>query len=177
MRPSTQEQNFMTQSSPRLLIAVINARHRKEWRDATRSTWLPQVPRDKADAFFFVGRGEAIEDPEGVVELDCSDKYEHLPEKIRTLCQWALEQNYSNLIKSDDDVVLRPHDLLNSGYEKHAYSGRSNRPESYYPITYGFGYILDQKCMEIIAKSDLPGDGSNDDEKWVAYNLYKNCIN
>lgn len=165
----------MTQSS-RTLIAIIHARHRKAWRDAVRSTWLPQVPQDKADAFFFVGQGEPLGDPEGVVQLACSDKYEHLPEKIRALCKWALEKGYGNLLKCDDDVLLRSKDFLSSGFEKYPYSGRSNRPESLYPIPMGFGYVLDQQCMNIIAQAALPGDGSNDDEKWVAYNLSQNGI-
>lgn len=165
----------MTQSS-RTLIAIIHARHRKEWRDAIRKTWLPQVPRDKADAFFFVGRGEPLGDPQGIVQLDCSDKYEHLPEKIKTLCKWALEKNYSHLLKCDDDVIMRPNDFLSSGFERYAYSGRSNRPESPYPIPYGFGYVLNRKCMDIIAKAELPGDGSLDDEKHCAYQLSKNGI-
>jgi len=165
----------MTQSS-RTLLAVINARHRKEWRSAIRSTWLSQVPQDKADAFFFVGRGETLEDPQGVVELDCSDKYEHLPEKIKSLCKWTLEKGYSNLLKTDDDTLLKPNSFLSSGYEKYQYSGRSNRPESTYAIPFGFGYVLDRRCMEIIAGASLPSDGSNDDEKWVACNLYENRI-
>lgn len=166
----------MIQSS-RTLLAVINARHRKEWRDAIRSTWLLQVPKEKADAFFFVGRGDtSLKDPEGVVELDCSDKYEHLPEKIREVCRTSLRQGYSYLLKCDDDVVLKPNDFLSSGYDRFAYTGRSNRPESPYAIPFGFGYVLDRKCMEIIANSELPGDGSNDDEKWVAYNLYQHNI-
>jgi Galactosyltransferase len=165
----------MTQSS-RTLLAIINARHRKEWRDAIRSTWLLQVPREKADAFFFVGRGEPLGDPQGVVELSCSDKYEHLPEKIITLCNWAHSKGYSHLLKCDDDCVLRPQDFLSSGYEKYEYSGCSNRPESPYAVPYGFGYVLDRKCMEIIGASKPPGDGSLDDEKHCAFTLSEHGI-
>lgn len=159
----------MTQT--KTLIAIVNARHRPEWRKAIRETWLPQVPRDRADAFFFVGRGEPLDDPEGVMELDCSDKYEHLPEKVRAVAQWALDHKFSYMVKLDDDVVLHPKGFLESGYDKFPYSGRSNRPESPYAIPYGFFYVLDKKSMEIVSKYDLPGDGSNDDEKHVAYNL------
>lgn len=158
------------------LIAIINARHRKEWREAIRTTWLPQVPKEKADALFFVGRGEPLGDPQGVVELQASDKYEHLPEKFREVCRWALKRNYIRILKHDDDSILRPSDFLNSGLEKYPYSGRSNRPESPYAIPMGFGYVLDRKCMEIIANAELPPDGSNDDEKWVAFNLSQNGI-
>lgn len=155
----------------RTLIAIVNAQHRKEWRDAIRTTWLCKVPSDKADAFFFVGRGEGIEDTEGVVQLECSDKYEHLPEKIKTIAKWALEHGYTHMLKCDDDVVLRPQDFLSSGYDKYDYTGRSNRPESPYAIPCGFNYCLSARSMEIVSTALLPPDGSNDDEKWVAYHL------
>jgi hypothetical protein len=158
------------------LIAIVNARHRKEWRNAIRTTWLNQVPAEKAEALFFVGRGEPLEDSNGVIELNCSDKYEHLPEKIREICKWALEREYSNLLKHDDDTVLRPHDFLTSGYEKYKYSGRSNRPESPYAVPYGFGYVLNRECMEIMSKEPLPGTGSNDDERWCAETLSQHGI-
>lgn len=158
------------------LIAVVNARSRSDWRNAIRSTWLPQVPRDRADVFFFVGRGEPLDYPEGVIELDCSDKYEHLPEKIRAISKWALEREYEYMLKLDDDVVVRPTSLLCSEYERYDYTGRSNRPESAYPIPYGFSYWLSKKCMSIVSQAALPGDGSNDDEKWVAFNLSQKGI-
>lgn len=110
------------------------------------------------------------------MQLDCSDKYEHLPEKIITLCKWAAERNYSHLLKCDDDVVLKPNDFLASGYNKYPYSGSSNRPESPYAIPMGFGYCMDKKCMQIIAGSKPPGDGSLDDEKHCAFTLSQNGI-
>ena len=171
----------MTQSS-RTLIAIINARHRKEWRKCIRESWLPQVPQDKADAFFFVGNGEPLGDPEGVVELDCPDTYFGLPEKIKSLCKWAHAKGYERLLKCDDDVMLRVNDYLNSGIERYPYSGRSNRPESPYAVPYGFCYTIDKKCMEIMSEESMPGTGShkhwhsNDDERWVAETLSQHGI-
>ena len=159
----------MTQT--KTLIAIVNARSRGNWRDAIRKTWLPPVPREKADAFFFVGHGEPLVDGQGVVELDCSDKYEHLPEKIRAIARWSVSQEYAHTLKIDDDTVLRPSDFLSSGYDQFPYVGRSNRPESPYAVPYGFFYCMDRKCTEIVANYDLPPDGSNDDEKHVEYNL------
>ncbi len=161
----------MTLSSPKTLLAVINARHRPEWRRALRDTWMKQVPKNKADAFFFVGTGEQLKDQEQVVEIACSDKYEHLPEKVRAICRWAIEKDYAYMLKTDDDTMLKPNSFLDSGYHNYDYSGSSNRPDSPYAIPFGFGYCMSRKSMEIIASSSLPGDGSNDDEKWVAYNL------
>jgi Galactosyltransferase len=158
------------------LIAIINARHREEWRTAVRSTWLNQVPRDKCDAFFFMGNGEPREFANDEVALDCSDRYEHLPEKVRAITRWALERDYSHMLKCDDDVVLRPVALLNSGYEKHDFSGKANRPPQPYVVSFGFNYWLSRKAMAIVAEAKLPEDGSNDDEKWVAKNLWDHNI-
>lgn len=161
---------------PKTLISIVNARPREAWRNALRNSWLPQVPKDKADAFFFVGRGDPVRDTDRVVELDCSDGYEHLPDKIRSITRWADAHGYEHMLKLDDDVIVRPNDLLSSGYDLHPYSGRSNRPESSYAIPMGFAYWMDQQSMRIISNTDLPGDGSNDDEKWCAYTLSNNGI-
>ena len=159
------------------LIAIVNARHRQVWRDAIRGTWLKQVPRDKCDVFFFMGRGEPREFLKDEVELDCSDTYEHLPEKVRSIARWAIEKNcYHHVLKCDDDVVLRPNDLLNSGFEKYDFSGKANRPPQPYVVSFGFNYWLSRKSTMVVAESSLPADGSNDDEKWVAKNLWDNGI-
>jgi hypothetical protein len=158
------------------LIAIINARHREAWRTAIRNTWLKQVPQDRCDAFFFMGNGEPREFLSHEVALDCSDKYEHLPEKVQTIARWALQRDYSHMLKCDDDVVLRPVSLLNSGYEKYDFSGKANRPPQPYVVSFGFNYWLSRKSMEVVANAKLPEDGSNDDEKWVAKNLWDHDI-
>ena len=158
------------------LIAVVNARHRPEWLAAVRSSWMPKVPKDKADVFFFVGRGEPIEDLQDVVELDCSDKYEHMPEKIKTIAKWALEHAYEYMLKCDDDVILKPSAILASGYDTRDYTGRANRPPQPYVVPMGFCYWLSRKSMNVVAESPLPPDGSNDDEKWTAKHLWEHDI-
>ena len=158
------------------LIAVVNARHRDQWRNLVRNTWMPQVPSDKADVFFFMGRGEPREFLIDEVELDCSDKYEHLPEKVQAIVRWALERDYSHTLKCDDDCVLMPKTLLASGYEDHDFSGKANRPPQPYVVSFGFNYWLSRKSMEVVAAAPLPPDGSNDDEKWVAKHLWYHGI-
>ena len=108
----------------RTLIAVINARHREAWRTAVRSTWMHQVPKNLCDVFFFMGNGEPREFAEDEIALDCSDRYEHLPEKVRAITRWALEREYAHMLKCDDDVVLLPKALLASGYEQYDFSGK-----------------------------------------------------
>ena len=160
----------------RVLIAVVNARHRDQWRGVVRSTWMAQVPPDKADAFFFMGNGESREFLKDEVALDCSDKYEHLPEKIQNICKWTLERDYHHMLKCDDDCVLKPKAMLDSGYEKYDFSGKANRPPQPYVVSFGFNYWLSRKSMEVVAAAPLPPDGSNDDEKWVAKHLWDHGI-
>lgn len=155
------------------LLAIVNARHRADWRDIIRKTWFSQVPKDRADVFFFVGNGDTISDPEGVVELNCSDEYKGLPEKVRSIVRWACERGYDHVLKIDDDVVLRPQKFLDSGFDKHDFSGGVNRPGPC-PVTFGFCYILSRKSMELVKSHSLPHDF--DDEKWVAHIMYANGI-
>jgi hypothetical protein len=158
------------------LIAVVNARHRKEWRDAVRSTWKPLVPKDRADALFFVGRGAPLEesDRHDVVELDCDDAYMGLPEKIRAIMRWAHSKDYHHALKCDDDVVMNPTELLNSGYDAQEYSGPANRiPTNVTPfwVPMGFCYWVSRRAMTFLLDAPLPTEG-NDDERWVALNLH-----
>jgi hypothetical protein len=160
----------------RTLIAIVNARSRREWRDAIRRTWLSQVPKDKANVVFFMGRGEPREFLADEVALDCSDQYEHLPEKIQAITRWTSERKYDFMLKCDDDVVLRPKALLNSGYWDHDFSGKANRPPQPYVVPMGFNYWLSSRSMGIISRAALPEDGSNDDEKWVSSKLWDEGI-
>ncbi len=156
------------------LIAVISCRSRLQtWVKAIRETWLPLVPVHRADVKFFVGRGEGSV-PEDAVVLDCDDSYMGLPEKVRAMARWAVEYEYDFALKNDDDVILRPAALLSSGYEKHEYSGKANRPPQPYTVPFGFNYFLSKKCLKIVAEAELPE--TNDDEKWVAKNLWDHGI-
>jgi len=159
------------------LIAVVNARTRQNtWADAIRSTWLPQVPSDKADVRFFVGRGEGAM-PSDTVILDCDDGYHALPSKVQCIAEYAYKQGcYDYVLKLDDDTVIQPNTLLASEYSKHPYSGRANRkptPKDPFWVPMGFAYWMHRDCMKYIAEATLPDANSNDDEYWVAKNLYQ----
>jgi len=156
------------------LIAVVSCWSRLDtWVQCIRDTWMPLVPKDKADIVVFVGRGKGTPS-EGVVELECDDSYQGLPEKVRAIARWASMQGYNFMLKCDDDTVLNPVKWLASGYDKHDYSGRENRPPQPYVIPMGFNYVMSRKCMNIISKAPLPGNF--DDEKWVAKNLWDHGI-
>lgn len=168
----------------KVLLAIVNARHRKEWRQAVRSTWLPLVEkhRERLDAFFFVGRGSEDVSAPDVVEVDAGDTYFDLPEKIRAIARWAKEHGYEYMAKCDDDVVLLPDLWLQSGFDKLPYSGRANRtPTADNPfwVPMGFFYVFNKRAIDIVAQAEeLPHrwEKDNDDERWVAELLHKEGI-
>ena len=117
-------------------------------------------------------------DRDNVVELDCSDAYESLPEKVQAIAKWARQKGYHYMLKCDDDVMLRPNDFAKSGYNHFQYSGRANRPPQPYPVPFGFCYVLNYECMDIIINSPLPFGFPEafDDERWVAEMLWDEGI-
>lgn len=162
----------------KILIAIVNCRSRRDWANAIRNTWLPQVPESRADVRFFVGRGDPQVFPADTIELDCDDSYQGLPDKIRSIVRWAYENGYDYVMKLDDDVVIRPEALLNSGFDNHDYSGRFNRSpniDSPFVVPMGFAYWISRRCMEFIKDYELPVN-SNDDEYWVAKIMHENGV-
>jgi len=160
------------------LIAIINCRSRRLWRETLRKAWVSEVPADKADVFFFVGRGEPIVDTAGVVELDCDDSYWGLPDKVRAIARWSIAHGYDYMLKCDDDVLVLPEMLLTSGYDRQPYTGRINRTptdDRPYAVPIGFCYWLSRQCMELIKDEPTPTK-HNDDELWVAGILHKHGI-
>ena len=74
------------------LIGIVNCRSRQStWANAIRETWMKQIPSDKADLKFFVGRGEG-EVPSDTVVLDCPDDYQSLPSKIRCMAKYTYDR-------------------------------------------------------------------------------------
>ncbi len=156
------------------LIAVVHCRTRQMYMDVIRLTWLPTVPPDCADVRFFVGRGDHGDYPNDVVQLDCGDGYDSLPEKVRAISKWSLENGYEYTLKCDDDVVLLPNKLLASGYENADFSGHRNSSKEEPVPPYGFCYWLSKRSLKIVAEAELPRD--NYDEGWVRTKLYEHGI-
>lgn len=155
------------------LLAVVSCRARPEYRDAIRATWLPLVGT-MADVKFFLGKGTEVSES-GVILLDCGDGYESLPEKVRAIARWALNNGYDYMLKIDDDVVVHPNNMLKSGYDQYDFVGHRNDSHEVPTPPFGFCYWLSKKSMEIIANSELPSD--NFDEGWVRTKLYERGIN
>ena len=166
-------------------MAVVSCHAREGYSNVIRSTWLPLFPKDQADILFFRGRGATREPLEDEVFLDCDDSYEGLPEKVQSIVRWAYEHSYDYVLKLDDDVVVKPRELLASGFEKWDFVGgleTACKPNEI-QTPWGFAYWLSRKCMRLVIDTPLPGQpGSthpqwhNNDEAWVSTILHINGI-
>jgi hypothetical protein len=154
------------------LIAIVSCHTRQDWANLVRKTWVPLVPKDRSDVLFFVGRGESTL-PTDTVQLECDDSYQGLPEKVRSIVRWALDNGYDYMLKCDDDVLLKPQDILRSDFDQFDFTGHECAPNNQVP--YGFCYWLSRKAMKIMENEPLPS-GSNNDEAWVAHTMNRNGI-
>ena len=149
------------------LIALITCHSRGAYADAQRDTWVKKLPESLEYRFFL---GPSNREPKAdEVFLDCDDSYGGLPSKVRAVVRWAMEHGYDYTVKIDDDTVLNPSAFLNSGYERHDFTGHVNDDKSKVLVPWGFCYVLSKRSMEIMAQAPLPPN--NNDEAWTANNL------
>jgi hypothetical protein len=167
-----------------VLLSLVNCHSREEHLNVVRETWLPLVS-DEADVKVFRGRGANREPQSDEVFLDCGDGYQDLPDKVRSIVKWAYDHGYDYVLKCDDDVVLKPKELLCSGFEKFDFTGclEPGCKSGEIKTPWGFCYWLSRRAMELVKDYPLPGQtGSthsykhNNDEAWVSTILYKNGI-
>lgn len=154
----------------RALIAVVNCHSRLLYQKCIRETWLPLVKG--ADVVFFLGLSDRTPEIDEVF-LDCDDSYEGLPGKVKAIVLWALDHGYTHVLKCDDDVILNPKAVMNSGFQNNNFVGARNVPGPC-PVPYGFCYWMSEKVMKIVADSVLPND--NNDEAWVTKEAAKKGI-
>ena len=125
---------------------------------AVLDTWLPECT-GKLDVRFFVGNGPERVDLPGLVELNAPDDYAGLPAKVKAMFEWALDAGYDYCLKIDDDVLLRPANLLKffqpvdyCGYELEAAIGK---------YASGAAYVVSRRAMQFVV--DTPWV----DEPWT----------
>lgn len=138
----------------KVFFAIVSCHKNATRREAIRETWLSTL---KEDCKFFLGKGNS-ELKEDEIQLEVSDKYEGLPEKVQAIFKWALERGYEYICKVDDDVYLVPDRLLKSDFDRHPYSGRINKwrapahPKSFLS---GFTYWISAAAAQIIVDAQL----------------------
>jgi Galactosyltransferase len=167
------------------LIAIIS-HGKSRMRDVIRETWVTKIP-EGVDYKFFLGRVESFVAQPDEVCLDVDDTYNGLIEKVQAVSRWAFDHGYEQFLKCDDDVVVKPAELLASGFDQHDFVGSDNgdfhkdtcstcgrndcrQTTGKYITPWGFCYWVSRKGMALLYDASLPAHGRND-ECWVAHVL------
>lgn len=140
----------------RFLIGVTTCHKFIERANAQRRTWVPDAEAAGIDVKFFWGEGAFSGSPD-IVQLPVSDEYKQLPLKVQAMFAWSAEQGYDFTLKTDDDTIVRPYNLLK---ELGDYIGHSNKL-----YCSGFGYTLSRRAAEIVAQATWDEDPVED--RWV----------
>ncbi len=122
---------------------------------AVLETWYPKCA-GKIDVKLFVGNGpERVNFPD-LVELNAPDSYYELPAKVKAMFKWALDAGYDYCIKIDDDVLLRPDNLLKF-FQPVDYCGYELESDTLKWAS-GAAYVVSRKSMQLVV--DTPWDAT-----------------
>lgn len=138
----------------KFLIGVTTCHKFVERANVQRRTWVPDAIAAGIDVKFFVGDGPNVLD---TIHLPVLDDYQHLPLKVQAMFAWSVDQGYDFTLKTDDDTLVRPYNLLK---ELGDYVGHSNRL-----YCSGFGYTLSRRAAKIVTQATWNGDPVED--RWV----------
>jgi len=168
----------------RKLVAVMTCHRNRAKADAQRATWVKDLRAQGTDVVFFLGNppnASALDEGyrhagSDEVWLDVRDDYWGIPDKVISICQWALEHGYDYVAKCDDDVYIAP--LRFAALPLCAdYIGRFRGPYGQYPahLASGFFYWLSASaCVHVQRSGRLNRDWM--DERYVANLLALNGI-
>lgn len=120
---------------------------------AIRETWAKTLPKN-VEVKYFVGRGD-IPVPDDVVQLNASDTYDNLPEKVHAFFKWALAYGqWDYLFKCDDDTYVRVPQLNHylATHPEIKYFGSSDL----FYASGGGGYALCRPAVQICAAKRPP---------------------
>lgn len=152
----------------RVLIAILCCHHRQAYADAQRETWIKDIPAG-LDYKFFYSKNTERKAKSDEVFVDCLDDYRSLPMKVKRAVEWAYDQGYDYVFKTDDDVYVRPERLLTSGFERYPYIGFSFL--EYGAI--GLAYWLNRDCMRLVTE-DVPVIEQED--SWISQLMQRNKV-
>lgn len=147
-------------------------RSESDRRAACRETWLKS---SSVDYRLFYGRDPSVTQPDEI-SLACDDDYDGLSTKMRLMCRWALNQNYTHLFRVDTDAYVYTDRLLASGFEAHDYSGYTiDYPRHLAHARYasGAGFTLSERAMTIVADAQPEHPA---DDLWVGRILHRHGI-
>jgi len=144
----------------KILLGVVTCHKYRSRADSQRETWVPHVKG--MDVKFFLGGGYPTNEDE--VILPCPDDYRSLPLKCKLMFQWAIDQGYDYVFKTDDDVLVAPDRLLAAVPVGRDYVGRLRGPARGLPAPYcsGMGYWLSRRAMQARIEGEDVDDHNED---------------
>lgn len=146
----------------KILVAIVGCQAHYDRMHAQRNTWMAPTnmmysdgKSYQFDVRFFVGGMGVDASLDAVIGLDVGDGYCDLPEKVRAIFQWALDNGYDGVFRADTDVYMRLERLT---VPRADYAGRVRGPSMNHPAPYcsGFCYWLSRKAMQAVV--DTPFD-------------------
>ena len=136
----------------KLLIAVPSCHALRHYEQSIRDTWGLDIPSE-VDLRFFLGNPYSTLSVDEVY-LDTGDSLQDLTHKVVGMFKWALQQEYTHVLKSDLDTIVRPKLLMSSGFEQYDWTGGAN---SFF-ASGGAGYTLSQRAMWAVVNHEIePG--------------------
>ncbi|HEY2251916.1 MAG TPA: alpha-1,2-fucosyltransferase [Planctomycetaceae bacterium] len=138
-----------------LLICVLSCQPYVERRARCLGTWVSETRQSGIDVVFVIG-SPAAQRPQRDGELlivPSADDYASLPDKVREMCRWALDETDCDwLFKCDDDTYVRSDRLLAVDVRGHDYVGAEWTPGAGY-ASGGAGYLLSRRSLRIVAET------------------------
>lgn len=141
-------------------------KHRHTKQQAIRKTWLRDLP-EHIHAYFYEGGHPEEKIQDDVICLTCGDGYEDLAIKSYSFLKFAhTTLNFDYVCKCDDDTYVHIRRLLNSGFEKHDYTGNLPPGNAWKNGVYAQGglYILSRKAVKAI--TDTPFESGRGKRWW-----------
>ena len=151
---TTRTTKLMTQTTSRVLIAVLSCAALRHFEQAVRDTWVKEIPQG-VDYRFFLGNPSQCVDE---VTLPVGDSLQDLTHKVVAVCAWALAQGYPHLLKVDLDTLVRPLGLLQSDFKAWDWVGGQN---SFF-ASGGAGYTLSQRAMRAVIEHEIESGPAED---------------
>ena len=151
----------------KLLIGIASCHVQRHYADTQRETWVKEMP-EGFDIKFFLGNPNTGDPRPDEVFLNVGDGYKDCTAKTIEQCKWALEHEYDFMLKADLDTLIRPKELLNSGFEQFEFSGNFHRDGT---VSGGAGYWIGRRGMAEVAKQNWPIPSRLDEDRVVSWIL------
>ena len=132
-------------------IAIKSCHKHADRRKTQLDTWLKDVDTD----FFFLIGTPTAQPVEYALMCESSDIFEDIAPKIMLACEYALQENVTNLLIADDDSYIHWPRMKESDFANYSYLGFV-RSHQAVPYMQGSCFWLDERSMEYIANPEPP---------------------